>query len=168
MNTRASKPVHSTLPLRVLFLVGIQVFGFEVTGFQCVAIEGGATELSWSIRTFDGDPVNTCASALVDKIRLCWNALDSGATGCRPGNFREFKCEDQTGVTLFEIEPGRTAFFAEPICADGQPATVGTYQSPPEIVRTVRDGEVVSLESLLIVVTDHPSSCGVECTCVRE
>ncbi len=163
MNTRAPKPVHSTLLVRVLFLLGIQVFGF-----QCVAIDGGATEFTWSLRTFSGDPVDSCADAKVDKVRLCWNAVDSGVTGCRPGNFRDFPCQDQTGVTLFEIEPGRTAFFAEPICADGQPARAGTYQTPSEIVRTVRDGEVVSLESLLIVVTDHPDFCGIECTCVRE
>lgn len=163
MNTRATKPVHSTLLVGVLILLGIQVFGF-----QCVAIDGGASELTWSLRTFGGDPVDSCEAAKVDKVRLCWNAVDSGVTGCRPGNFRDFDCQSQTGETLFEIEPGRTAFFVEPICADGQPARVGTFQVPPDIVRTVRDGEVVSLESLLIVVTDHPDSCGPECTCVRE
>lgn len=163
MNTRVPTSVHSTPALRVLFLLGIQVFGF-----QCVAIDGGATELTWSIRTFGGDPVDSCAEALVARVRLCWNAVESGVTGCRPGNFRDFECQEQTGETLFEIEEGRTAFFVEPICADGQPARLGTFLAPPEIVRMVREGEVVSLESLLITVTDHPSSCGVECTCVRE
>ncbi len=168
MNTRVPRSVHSTLAVGVLFLLGIQVFGFDSFGWQCVAIDGGASELTWSLRTFDGDPVDTCGDAKVDKVRLCWSPVDSASAGCRVGNFRDFDCEDQTGVTLFEIEPGRTAFTVEPICADGEPARAGTYQSPPEIVRTVREGEVVSLESLLIVVTDHPDSCGIECTCVRE
>lgn len=163
MNTRARLPVHSRLAVGVLFLVGIQVLGF-----QCVAIDGGASELTWSLRTFNGDPVDSCAAANIDKVRLCWSAVDSGVTGCRPGSFRDFECQDQTGETLFEIEPGRTAFTIEPICPDGQPANEGTFQAPAEIVRTVRDGEVVSLESLLIVVTDQPDSCGIECTCVRE
>ncbi len=168
MNTRAQSPVHSTLAVGVLLFVGIQVFGFHGLGWQCVAIDGGASELTWSLRTFAGDPIDACSDARVDKVRLCWSAVDSAATGCRPGNFRDFECQDQTGVTLFEIEPGRTAFTIEPICADGQPAREGTFQSPSEIVRTVREGEVVSLESLLIVVTEHPASCGIECTCVRE
>ncbi len=168
MNTRTTESVHSTPALRVLFLLGIQVFGF-----QCVAIDGGATELTWSIRTFSGDPVDSCKNpktegADIDKVRLCWNAVDSGVTGCRPGNFRDFDCQKQTGETLFEIEPGPTAFFVVPICEDGQPASVGTYQTPPEIVRTVRNGEVVSLESLLITITDPDPSCGAECTCVGE
>lgn len=163
MNTHAPKSVHSTPALRGLFLLGIQVFGF-----QCVAIDGGAAELTWSVRTFDGEPVDSCGDALVEKVRLCWYAVGSGVTGCRPGSFRDFDCEEETGETLFEIEPGPTAFFVEPICADGLPARVGTYQTPSEIVRTVRDGEIVSLESLLITVTDHPDSCGIECTCVRE
>ncbi|MCP4443945.1 MAG: hypothetical protein GY811_01185 [Myxococcales bacterium] len=163
MNTSTPKPVHSTPALRVLILLGIQVLGF-----QCVAIDGGASELTWSLRTFGGGPVESCADAKVSKVRLCWNAVDSGVTGCRPGSFRDFDCQDQTGVTLFEIEPGRTAFFVEPICEDAQPARVGTYQVPPKIVRMVREGEVVSLESLLITITDQPENCGQECTCVRE
>ena len=168
MITRATPPVIAAQLRIAAFFAGIAALSLVVTGLQCVAINGGAAELSWSLRTFEGGPVESCDKALVDKIRLCWNSIDSGVTGCRPGHFRDFACADHTGATLFEIEPGRTAFFAVPICSDGQPARLGTFQAPTEIVRTVSNGEVVSLESLLIVVTEHRDSCGPECTCVRE
>lgn len=132
-------------------------------GTHCVDIAGGASELSWELRTFEGERVS-CADAKVSQIRLCWSALDEEATGCR--RFRSFSCKDLTGVTLFEIEPGPTKLYVEPICVDGQAASSGTFQGPSEIVRTVREGEVVTLGALLIAVTD-PDSCGSQCTCVR-
>jgi hypothetical protein len=131
----------------------------------CVAIDGGAAELSWSLRSFEGKS-QSCAEAGVEGIRLCWESLDdSSSTGCRPGQFRTFPCTDEAGVTGFEIPVGRTKFFAEPVCAGGAPAGAGTFQAPPPIVRTVRDGEVVTLDSLLIVVTDQDNCSGDSCTC---
>lgn len=135
-------------------------------GFGCVAIEGGAAELSWSLRTFEGESL-TCKQAQVEEIRLCWNALDSNDSGCRPNQSRRFTCKEATGVTRFEIEPGRTKLFAEPVCADGLPAAVGTFQAPAEIVRTVEEGQIVTLDSLLILVTDQDLCAGVACTCAR-
>ncbi len=170
MNTNGPYPVHdpelARFGAKVPFLLLFTLLLPLITGLQCVAIDGGASELTWSLRTFGGESAK-CEETEIAKVRLCWNAVDSGASGCRPGTFREFACIEETGATLFEIEPGATAFFVEPICADGLPAQVGTYQTPAEIVRTVREGEVVSLESLLIVVTD-PDSCGSACTCIRQ
>ena len=166
MNTNHSYRVHhlklACFGVKTPFLLLLTL----ITGLQCVAIDGGATELTWSLRTFAGESAK-CGKTEIAKVRLCWNAVDSGASGCRPGRFREFACVEETGATLFQIDPGPTAFFIEPICADGLPAQVGTYQTPTEIVRRVVDGEVVSLEALLIVVTD-PVSCGSECTCIRQ
>lgn len=130
---------------------------------HCVEIDGGASELSWELRTFDGERVS-CAEAKISEMRLCWTALDDESTGCR--QFRTFTCEDLTGVTLFEIDPGPTKLRLEPICTDGQAASSSTYQGPPEIVRSVRDGEVVTLGALLIAVSNE-RSCP-ECTCVRS
>jgi hypothetical protein len=148
----------------LLLLCGL---GYVSQGIQCVGIDGGASELTWSLRTFEGES-SDCAEARISKVRLCWNAIDSGVSGCRPGTLREFGCEEETGVTLFEIPPGSTRFSVEPICQDGQPATVGTYQVPSDIVRTVREGEVVTLDALLIVVTDPDTCSGENCTCVRR
>jgi hypothetical protein len=134
---------------------------------QCVGIDGGAAELTWSLRTFNGESSN-CKLANVSHMRLCWNSVEDGDSGCRPGQFRDFECIQETGVTLFEIPPGSAKFNVVPICEDGFRAADGTYQAPSEIVRTVRDGEVVTLDALLIVVTDLDSCSGSACTCVRE
>lgn len=169
MNTRASKSVLDTStrqrrPLGALF-AACSLF-YVLQSIQCVGIDGGASELTWSLRTFRGES-SGCEESRVEMIRLCWNAGAEGDTGCRPGNFRDFACLEETGVTLFEIAPGPTRFFVQPICLDGAAAQTGTFQVPPEIVRNVREGEVVTLEALLIVVTDPDTCRGAECTCVR-
>ncbi len=144
----------------------------SILSMQCdsffVQINGGASELYWTLRTFAGESIGNCEEASIEKIRLCWLSADSDAKDCDPSQSQEFRCNKLTGVTLFDIPVGRTRFFVEPICQDGLPAKKGTYQSPPEILRTVREGEVVTLDSQLIVVTKTSDSCGAECTCVRE
>ena len=134
----------------------------------CIEIEGGAAELSWSLRTFEGGRVG-CADAQVDHVRLCWEPITDGSVGgetCRSG--RSFMCADASGVTGFDLAPGPTAFWIEPICADGQPADAGTYQVPPPIVRSVEEGQIVSLNSLLMVVSLPAGECPAQgCTCMR-
>ena len=160
-------PVDSSRQNRILpVLLALCTFGYVLQSVQCVGIDGGASELTWSLRTFEGESTN-CGRSKVSKVRLCWNEATNPQTGCRVGKFREFDCKEETGVTLFEIEPGPTRFQVEPLCADGLVAASGTYQVPPEIVRTVREGEVVTLDALLIVVTDPDSCTGAGCTCVR-
>ena len=169
MNTLATEsvPEPSSRQTRILSVfLAIWGLSYVLQSVQCVGIDGGASELTWSLRTFQGES-SDCSEAKIDKIRLCWNAIDDQATGCRPGKFREFACREETGVTLFEIPPGPTRFHVEPLCQDGIAARLGTYQVPPEIVRTVREGEVVTLDALLIVVTDPTLCTGADCTCVR-
>ena len=162
-------PGDSSRQTRILpVLLAACTFGYVLQSIQCVDINGGASELTWSLRTFEGERQrDSCSKAKISKVRLCWNEVTNANTGCRPGKFREFDCEAETGVTLFEIEPGPTRFRIEPLCADGQVAAENTYQVPPEIVRTVTEGEVVTLDALLIVVTDPDTCTGAECTCVR-
>ena len=135
---------------------------------QCVQIDGGATEFNWSLRTIAGNVVNDCTLSNVAKIRLCWRGESQGGGECLAAQSREFTCNEFTGVTLFEIAEGRTEFFVQPICDDGLPAAANTFQSPDSIVRTVREGEIVTLNSLLIVVSEPGESCQTNCTCVRE
>lgn len=175
MNTQAPRSVSASSSrqsrVHAVFWAVLSLWiGLE--SVQCVAIDGGATELTWSLRTFGGESCRGekcgCDLAEIDKVRLCWNSVADGDSGCRPGQFRDFECREATGVTLFEIPPGSTKFNVLPLCADGLPAALGTYQVPAEIVRTVQDGEVVTLDALLIVVTDPDECIGVVCTCVRE
>ena len=132
----------------------------------CIEIDGGAVELSWSVRSFDGTDVEACSDARVDEIRICWQAVSEGSGSCTSSE--EFPCDEENGVSGFEIAPGETAFWVEPICVDGDPADPTTYQVPPPIVRTVEEGKIVTLNSLLIVVHPLDSSCSdIGCTCVR-
>lgn len=140
----------------------------------CIQIEGGAVELSWSLRDFDGDSVGSCSDAGLTGVEVCWAPVgDASVTPpggpCRPGQRRIFDCGEANGVSRFEIPPGPTAFWIAPICSDGQAADVGTYQVPPPIVRTVEDGKIVTLDSLLIVVgrQDRGQCDTGGCTCAR-
>lgn len=166
MNTQRRDRVTGRQKRRACAAFSVLVALVIGANFQCVSIDGGAAELTWSVRTFAGDPIDSCSDSQISHIRLCWTAANGGVRGCRPGQFRDFKCEDQTGVTRFEIPPGDTRLFVEPICEDGLAASPSTYQTPADIIRNVREGEVVTLDALLIVVTD-PKTCETNCTCQR-
>lgn len=134
----------------------------------CIEIDGGAVELSWSLRSFDGDRVRSCQLALIEEVRVCWESVEGGTSVGVCAGSESFPCGEENGVSGFEIDPGRAAFWIEPICTDGSPADPGSYQVPPPIVRTVEDGKIVTLNSLLIVVTPFGTSCpDAGCTCVR-
>lgn len=140
----------------------------------CIEIDGGAAELSWSLRSFEGASLDVCDEARVDDVRLCWQPLipdDAGpepSVRCAPGRRKTFLCDDASGITGFDLEPGSTSFWIEPVCRDGEPATPGTYQVPPPIVRTVEEGRIVTLNSLLLVVGPPGTDCAeAGCTCVR-
>ncbi len=134
-----------------------------VGSFSCVEIDGGAVELAWTLRDFQGDN-NTCGKSEVDKVRVCWRSLGDAGTapsecviirtdGGLAGQLRDFDCSASRGVTRFEVPAGRTSLFIEPLCAGGNPAR-GPYQVPPPIVRTVEDGKVVTINQLLIVASN--------------
>lgn len=134
----------------------------------CIEIDGGAVELSWSLRSFDGDRVDACAKARMDQVRICWEAVEGTVTATCESS-EAFPCDEENGVSGFEIAPGSTAFWVEPICRDGATADPGTYQVPPPILRTVEDGKIVTLNSLLIVVSPFAEGCpDAGCTCVRQ
>ena len=166
MNTPAAHSVTASSSSKTRVLLALLAV-LSLESIQCVAIDGGASELAWSLRTFAGESSN-CDKAKIEQMRLCWNSLADVEPGCRPGQFRDFECREETGVTLFEIPEGSTKFNVLPLCQDGLPAAPETYQGPAEIVRTVREGEVVTLDALLILVTDPGSCSGAACTCVRE
>lgn len=139
---------------------------------SCVEVDGGAVELSWTLRTFSGEPIDTCPAARIDEVRICWESVADGGPGgartCRRGDYRAFACDDSRGVTGFEIPAGRALVWIEPICADGNPPDPDTYEVPAPIARTVETGEVVTLGALLIVADDAGDPCPrSRCTCQR-
>jgi hypothetical protein len=148
------------------------LIGTATTG--CIEIEGGAVELSWSLRTFGGSAVGSCGDVGIQNVRLCWQTLGDGSPStediiCQAGLRRTFDCSDSSGVTGFDLDPGPTAFWIEPVCQDGAPADSGTYEVPPPIVRTVQEGKIVSLSSLLLVVSPLSAGCpAAGCTCERQ
>jgi hypothetical protein len=133
-----------------------------------VQVDGGAIELSWSLRSFTGDPIDQCTNADISTIRVWWEADDESD---RPA-FTDFACEESRGVTGFEVPEGTTRVWVEPVCTDGAEAAPDTYQAPAPIVRDVSNGDVITLNSLLIVVSDNTKSADEQClaagcTCVR-
>jgi hypothetical protein len=129
-------------------------------------------ELSWTLRSFSGDIVATCREGRLAEVQICWQPLGEGDAeldaSCQDSRSATFPCEEQNGTSGFEIESGPTAFWIEPLCRDLAPPDPGTYQVPAPIVRSVDEGRIVTLNSLLIVVTPLGTSCPpAGCTCVR-
>lgn len=102
---------------------------------------------------------------------MCWQRAGSrvdagGGRLCAEERSRRFACGDDRGVTQFEVEPGPTAIWIEPICESGELAEEGTYEVPAPVVREIRDGEVAALQALLVVATDGDRNCPpAGCTC---
>jgi hypothetical protein len=114
--------------------------------------------LSWALRsTYDRD-ISDCAGGRIGQIQLRW---DTGASTRR----REFPCDDNHGVTAFDLPTGSVALSISPVCADGTPAETSTFVAPPPIVRDIAIGQAVTLDALLLVV--QVDDCGAHtCVCV--
>ena len=127
-------------------------------------------DLSWSLRTFEGASLSSCAAVDIDRVRLCWQPVGDGglpAPRCQPEQYRSFSCEKSSGVTRFELPTGPVSLFVEPVCSDGRPPVAGTFEVPPPFTRVLRAGEVANLDSFLIAVYD-PRRCEPPlCTCGR-
>lgn len=130
-----------------------------VSSVACIEVNGGAAELSWTLRDFEGKPIDTpaCTRTNIREVRLNWKAVTDDAAGpLEPDGSDRFTCSDNRGVTEFIIPAGRQMLWIEPICQDAITAT--SYEVPPPIVRTVVQGTVITLDALLLVVDE-------DCTC---
>ncbi len=142
---------HTAYPLVALALVWVA---------GCVEINGGAVELSWTLRTFAGANIDECSAYEIGQIRLEWQSgpdnpnVDGGST--------TFDCTDSRGVTDFVIGEGAQLLEIVPICDDGNDAAADTYEVPAPILRQVHTGELVTLNSLLVVVGCRDANL---CTC---
>ena len=129
----------------------------------CVDVDGGAVELSWSLRTPDGN-ANSCEAADIEQVRICWAEAEQDVSLCP--NFRAFDCREERGFSRFEILPGETSFVVEPLCAGGTAPDPLTFEVPSPLLRQVDSGRVVTLGALLIIATDNQRGCRTGfCTC---
>ena len=135
----------------------------------CVQIDGGAIELSWALRDFDGDSAE-CIDMRIDVVTLCWrDAFIGGPLECDPGSSRDFVCEVEQGATAFEVQTGDQSLWIEVSCSNTSArAERSTYDVPAPIVRTITDGDIITLNSLLVIAArpDSQENCGDRpCTC---
>jgi hypothetical protein len=118
----------------------------------CVDVNGGAVELSWSIRTENGDS-SSCGNANIARVELCGRDLsmpgdlDAGSASCAVRD--SWACGDQHGTTAFDIKPGRYELSITPICPSPDDVTMATVPAP--IVRDISEGDVAQLNALLII-----------------
>jgi hypothetical protein len=152
------RPIRRALPRLAAPLILLSCLPFLQ---QCVSVDGGAIELSWALRTTDGEVTN-CFDARVEGIRVSWS-VEVSAT--RTLSFHaSFRCDDDSGATSFDVPAGTASITVAPECADGNVAAIDTYEAPPPIVRRIREGEVATLDALLIAV--RTSSCDTRpCVC---
>ena len=160
MNSLAARAVESLV---------FMSFGVALAG--CVPVDGGAVELSWTVRTSNGEPIRAssgCTRTLgedgVDDVlgeislcaRACTVILDGQCVGDVTCPVRSWPCERLKGATRFEITAGRKELWIEVSCPDGSPANAVV---PEPIVRDIADGEVTQLNAVLITVPADGAAC---------
>jgi hypothetical protein len=141
------------------------ILGIAAASWTCIRIDGGAVELSWEIRTPDARTTSCDLRSgdqdFVDfsQVRVCWEPVVPDRELTLACDLRaEFACEAEHGVSGFEIEPGPTAFWIEPLCdGTGSPPPSSHYEVPAPIVRDVAKGAIITLSALLIVA--QPDAC---------
>jgi hypothetical protein len=93
----------------------------------------------------------------VSKIQLDWDV--NGDVGVR-----SWPCDDDHGVTKFELPAGVASLRVSPICANDQPALASTYSAPAPEQRSVIAGNTISLGGVELLL--EVSSCDLQpCIC---
>jgi hypothetical protein len=144
----------------------------------CDDVQGGAVELSWKLRPASSklpDKFVDCDANLditpgagsVEKIRLSWRVSDGQATIDESSH--DFRCQDNHGITRFELAPGFAELWVTPVCggtdATAELAAANTYISPAPVQRHVTRGDTVSLGAVELVVAVSDCDAGQPCIC---
>jgi hypothetical protein len=122
----------------------------------CADVDGGAVELSWKLRAATGASqaflscnVGLPGTGPITHIRLDWEVGELAA-------FRQWRCEDDHGVTGFELPEGSALLRVSPVCATGE-ADPSTYSAPAPEHRRMIAGNTVSLGGVELLL--EVSSC---------
>lgn len=129
----------------------------------CTEATGGAVELSWALRSTRDVGIDDCAGGTISRIRLWWETPSTR-------RYTAFPCEENHGVTAFDLPAGEVSLEVTPECTDGNEPPSEMFTSPPPIVRDVTVGEAVTLDAVLLVVkiddcTSVSCVCGRPCDC---
>jgi hypothetical protein len=129
----------------------------------CDTVSGGAVELSWKLRpasSLVSDKFVDCYSGqpgtgTVTDIRLHWQV--TGQDGSASGSAKSWACDDNHGVTGFELPEGMADLWVTPECRDSSgkewEALPDTYIAPATVRRSVFRGDTVSLGAVELVVS---------------
>jgi hypothetical protein len=133
----------------------------------CEPVDGGAVELSWKLRPASSslpDKFVACDSGQPDTgpvimIQLDWQIEDgTGQKGAA-----QWRCDDNHGVTGFDLPEGDALLSVTPVCESG-PASLNAYTAPAPEQRKVIAGDTVSLGAVELVL--QVSDCGRQpCIC---
>jgi hypothetical protein len=145
----------------------------------CEAGSGGAVELSWKLRPNSSsinDKFVDCEPGgddpdrgTVTWIQLNWSVpgasaeADAGAV-----HSRAFHCDDNHGVTQFEIPVGTASLWVVPTCGKDpytDEAAADTFIAPAPVIRDVKAGQTISLNAVELVISVFPCGDGAQCIC---
>lgn len=154
-------------PVSVAGTLRAVVFALCLAVHGCADVDGGAVELSWKLRAASGSTSTflNCAIMLaptnqrveVSRIQLDWDV--DGDVGVR-----SWPCDDDHGVTKFELPEGQALLRVSPICANGMVAAPSTFSAPAPEQRNVIVGNTISLGGVELLL--EVSSCNVQaCVC---
>jgi hypothetical protein len=124
----------------------------------CVRVDGGAVEVSWVVRSPQGQAITdcSCADPPISRVRLDVRGVGGTIDGTEPcaNDARcEFPCQRQTGSTPFDIKetkPGE--MYAISVTAIGVDGTeLPAVMTPAPILRSVVRGQATEVEAFLLV-----------------
>ncbi len=104
---------------------------------------GGSVELSWRLRNQKGDLLQ-CDAGRVTEIVLSWDV--DGVT-----DSEAWPCVDNHAITRFVVPEGSAKLTVTPNCESG-PAAPATYTGPAPLVRDIKEGQVVLLGAVVLVI----------------
>lgn len=159
-------------PVSVAKQLRAVVFALCLAVHGCADVNGGAVELSWKLRAVTGSESTflSCAITLsptnarvqVARIQLEWDVEDED--GNHDLGVRSWPCDDDHGVTKFELPAGTALLHVSPICADETVALASTFRAPAPEQRNVIVGNTISLGGVEILL--EVSSCDLQpCIC---